>query len=168
VVAMDSLVGQQGPGASAHAGGMPSPPPSAILLPRGDHGQTASSTLCAPLLITRTLMRGSRGSDVTNLQNTLILQGLLASSSATGFFGLLTEKAVAQWQHQEGIASSTTPDQSQGIGMIGPRSRAAFAKCEGRVGQMLSNGSKSPDFDHGSTTPPRPPVPPTATTSPQQ
>ncbi len=151
-----------------------------------DMGSTTPMS-CAPLLIARTLKRGVSGDDVTKLQNQLVAEGLISSSSVTGFFGPLTEKAIAKWQQAQGIASSSNPDANQGIGMVGPRTRALFAKCEGRLGQLMSNGSKSLDFDHGSSTMgtstmpkppkemhgsttleqhPKPPMPPKATTTP--
>jgi hypothetical protein len=170
VVAIDSLVGSS---TDNHGDGHMPPPASAVVVRHDEHGGVASSTIsCVPLAIARSLKRGSQGDDVKQLQKNLILQGLLASSSVTGFFGALTEKAVGQWQMQQGIASSSEPDHDKGVGMVGPRTRALFAKCEGRVGQMLSNGSKGIDSDHGSSTPGMPPMPPppmgssTASTTP--
>jgi PKD repeat protein/outer membrane murein-binding lipoprotein Lpp len=74
----------------------------------------------------RTLSRGSRGGDVASLQQFLIVQGLLSSDSATGFFGSMTEAAVQRWQAQNSIVmygdASTT-----GYGVVGARTRVAIA-----------------------------------------
>ena len=77
----------------------------------------------------RALSRGSRGSDVTSLQQFFITQGLLDGDSATGFFGPLTEAAVQRWQAANGIVSSGTPE-STGYGRVGPATRQAMA-CSG-------------------------------------
>jgi hypothetical protein len=57
-------------------------------------GPKASTNANGCPVLTRTLTRGSRGSDVTPLQTYLISQSLLAKGSATGYFGAMTEVAV--------------------------------------------------------------------------
>jgi len=155
-VAIDNLMGSSTMGDHGDRG---KPVPSNAPM-MDDHGMHMGSTTpsCVPLLIARSLKRGSSGDDVSKLQKILLDQALLASSSVTGFFGPLTEKAVGIWQMQQGIASSSMPDSNTGVGMVGPRTRALFAKCEGRIGQLLSNGSKGMDSDHGSSTMPHPPM----------
>ncbi len=59
---------------------------------------------------------GSRGSDVSALQNILISKGFL-SASATGYFGALTKAAVIKWQNSVGLPAT---------GFVGPLSRAAL------------------------------------------
>ncbi len=116
--------------------------------------QTQTQTATAPQggaascpNLVRNLFRGSRGSDVTQLQQFLISQKLLTPDSATGFFGAMTEVAVKQWQSKNGIASSGTPN-TTGYGAVGPRARAAIAnKC-------------------GTTLPPITPLVPTTPTTP--
>ena len=76
--------------------------------------------------ITRTLFLGVRGDDVTALQRFLISQGLLYSS-ATGYFGLLTQAAVQSFQAQHGIVSSGKPA-TTGYGVVGPKTRALLAQ----------------------------------------
>lgn len=78
--------------------------------------------------ISRTLSHGSRGSDVTALQQYFISIGVLGSSSATGYFGPLTEGAVQEWQASRGIVSSGSPA-TTGWGVVGPRTRIALANC---------------------------------------
>lgn len=77
------------------------------------------------LISIRTLFRGMSGHDVSELQQFLIGQGLLAPSAATGFFGTLTEHAVQLFQQREGIVSSGTP-KTTGYGSVGFRTRAAI------------------------------------------
>jgi len=64
--------------------------------------------------ITRTLMVGSRGADVTLLQEYLNKKGLLGVK-ATGYFGMLTEAAVKAFQKQHGFEQ---------VGFVGPKTRA--------------------------------------------
>jgi len=56
----------------------------------------------------RNLSFGSRGQDVVSLQNFLIEEGDLAAWNNTGYFGVLTQAAVRQWQSQHAIVSSGT------------------------------------------------------------
>src|SRR3989338_1023839 len=77
------------------------PPSGSIMTPRPMPGQITMDTT-----FTRNLARGSRGDDVRTLQQFLIAQNLLSPASATGFFGLLTEGAVKNFQALRGIVSS--------------------------------------------------------------
>lgn len=63
---------------------------------------------------------GSTGSDVVALQNLLIQKGYLTMPAgvAEGYFGSLTQSAVAQWQTAAGISPAS--------GYFGPISRAAI------------------------------------------
>ena len=64
---------------------------------------------------------GSRGSDVTTLQQFLVAKGYLQMPLGVpfGYFGPLTKRALAQWQAASGI--------SPAVGYFGPISRAAIA-----------------------------------------
>src|SRR3989339_765642 len=66
---------------------------------------------------TRSLTVGSRGDDVTCLQNYLKGAGHL-SVSATGYFGSLTKAAAASWQSANGV--------SPAVGYFGSISRAKY------------------------------------------
>lgn len=72
--------------------------------------------------ITINLQQGSSGSDVTALQQFLILQNkgsaakALSEAGATGYFGTLTRAALAEFQAQAGI--------SPALGNFGPLTRA--------------------------------------------
>lgn len=86
---------------------------------------TVFSSGCPSL--SRTLFRGARGTDVTQLQNFLVKQGDLAVGNNTGYFGALTEAAVKLFQKRNGIVSSGTPSRT-GYGAVGPKTRAAIAR----------------------------------------
>lgn len=78
--------------------------------------------------ITRTLLIGIGGGDVTALQKFLIAKNLLSSGAATGYFGRLTQAAIQRWQCQRGIICSGSPS-GTGYGAVGPRTRAALMSC---------------------------------------
>lgn len=83
-----------------------------------------SVSLCVALLVTplsisaatltRPLSTGSRGVDVTALQQALISLGYL-KVPATGYFGALTRAAVAAYQQASGV---------EPVGSVGPKTRA--------------------------------------------
>lgn len=78
--------------------------------------------------LTENLSLGSSGSDVANLQAFLAGQGLF-DASITGYFGTITQTAVGQWQESHGVVSGGDAA-STGLGVVGPRTRAAIdAMC---------------------------------------
>ena len=82
----------------------------------------ASSGQCPDL--SRPISLGAIGPDVAGLQTFLAQQGLF-NAIATGYFGTLTQSAVAQWQESHGIVSGGDAN-STGLGVVGPRTRAAM------------------------------------------
>ena len=76
-------------------------------------------TASCPVLL-RTLARGSRGEDVSALQQYFVELDILGADSATGFFGARTQAAVSQWQSEHALAP---------VGIVGSRTRAALANC---------------------------------------
>ncbi|RJQ28906.1 hypothetical protein C4571_02600 [Candidatus Parcubacteria bacterium] len=73
---------------------------------------------------TRDLTVGSRGDDVSALQQILISKGhLTAVSAPTGYFGSLTQAALAAWQAANGVSPTA--------GYFGPKTRAAMATMAG-------------------------------------
>lgn len=88
----------------------------------------APSGAIACVSLGQTLRFGSRGTDVTKLQQFLASQGLLASDSITGYFGNLTQTAVQKWQASHNIVSSGSPE-TTGWGVVGPKTRAAITAC---------------------------------------
>jgi peptidoglycan hydrolase-like protein with peptidoglycan-binding domain len=67
---------------------------------------------------TRDLKVGSRGADVTALQQALMAKGFSIPAGATGYFGSQTVAAVIAWQKSAGV--------SPAVGYFGSLSRAAF------------------------------------------
>jgi len=69
---------------------------------------------------TRSLTIGSQGTDVTNLQTYLMGTGHFTfAGGATGYFGPITQAAVAAWQSANGVAPAA--------GYFGPISQAMYA-----------------------------------------
>lgn len=82
---------------------------------------------------TRDLTVGAKGADVTALQGLLISKGYLKIASPTGYFGSLTQAAVAAWQAAVGL--------SPAAGYFGPKSRAYVASLS--VGTPSTPGTPS-------------------------
>ena len=81
--------------------------------------QSGGAAITSSCSFTRDLTVGSRGDDVTCLQNALKSEGHLVYSGALGYFGNLTKAAVAKWQAAKGVTPAA--------GYFGAKSRAAFA-----------------------------------------
>ncbi|MGB7957757.1 MAG: peptidoglycan-binding domain-containing protein [Minisyncoccia bacterium] len=78
---------------------------------------STQTTTTSSYSFTKDLTLGSSGADVTALQQLLISKGSLTAVSApTGYFGALTQKALASWQAANGIAPA--------VGYFGPKTRA--------------------------------------------
>jgi peptidoglycan hydrolase-like protein with peptidoglycan-binding domain len=73
---------------------------------------------------------GSKGNDVTALQQILKEKGLYAFPTATGYFGPVTQQAVKLFQKTEGIVSIGTPE-TTGYGVVGPKTIASLNAFEG-------------------------------------
>jgi len=86
-------------------------------------GSTSGATFSVDLTM------GSKGADVTALQNLLIGKGFSIPAGATGYFGGQTKAAVSAWQASAGI--------SPAAGYFGPKSRGA-------VNAMASTGGTTP------------------------
>ena len=103
---------------------------------------TTSAATCPT--ISRSLSRGASGTDVTALQQFLITQGVLSAGSATGYFGLLTEKAVQTLQSKASLVSSGTPA-TTGFGRVGARTRALIAaQCASSVPKTSESLTSEP------------------------
>ncbi|MBU6415283.1 peptidoglycan-binding protein, partial [Patescibacteria group bacterium] len=105
-------------------------------------GATTGGT--AACTFTRALTVGSRGADVTCLQNYLASGGYLGVS-ATGFFGNLTKAAVAKWQAAMGV--------SPAAGYFGKISQAKFASMASTTtGGTTTGGTTTGGTTTGGTT----------------
>ena len=90
-----------------------------------------NTSSCSPLTLTRSLALGSTGSDVTALQNFLISQGYL-NSTATGYFGSLTQAAVSAFQSETGITA---------VGSVGPITTAKISSISSACQSTAKNNS---------------------------
>lgn len=91
--------------------------------------QTATTTGSCPV-ITRNISKGSRGADVSSLQTYLATDSsIYPEGSVTGYFGDATTRAVQRWQKANNLVSSGSPS-TTGYGAVGPKTRAALAKCD--------------------------------------
>jgi peptidoglycan hydrolase-like protein with peptidoglycan-binding domain len=100
-----------------------------------------ASPIAMPLcpVFTRSLYVGLSGNDVAMLQGYLASQGYF-NASATGYFGPITQAAVARWQAQ-GVVALGGP----GSGTFGPLSRAYFSRtCGGSGGTQNTGFSANP------------------------
>ena len=103
---------------------------SSISLPQQTPtSSTGSASGSCPTLY-RTLRKGARGTDVTELQTFLITQGDLARGNTTSYFGPLTEAAVKSFQRRNTIVSSGSPS-TTGYGAVGPKTRAKIQEVCG-------------------------------------
>jgi len=72
--------------------------------------------------VSANLSVGSRGADVTALQTMLIASGDLKIGAPTGYFGPMTQAALAKWQATHGVAPAS--------GFFGPLTQAAIAAMD--------------------------------------
>lgn len=86
---------------------------------------TGGASVGAGVTFSVDLTIGSRGTDVTALQNWLISKGFSIPAGATGYFGTQTRAAVAAWQASANI--------SPAVGYFGPISRGVVNAVVGPV-----------------------------------
>lgn len=86
--------------------------------------------------LTRNLDLGLSGADVTSLQEFLKSKNHL-TVNPTGYFGTLTQSAVASFQKEEGIVLNGTPE-TTGLGRVGPTTRSIIEKIS-CVGSSATN-----------------------------
>jgi len=102
-------------------------------------GSTVATTACT---FTSSLTIGSRGADVTCLQNYLTGTGHFTfAGGSTGYFGPVTRTAVAAWQAANGVAPA--------VGYFGPISQAKYSAVAGAT----VPGTTVPGSTVGITTP---------------
>lgn len=110
-------------------------------------GSTASVTggvISSCPTLTRTLVRGSTGTDVSSLQAFLMRDPSIYTSGVAGMYGPATERGVQLFQIKYGIVSGGSPS-TTGFGVVGAKTRAAIAALCGGAG----TGSGSSDGSAG-------------------
>ena len=123
-------------GGGGGGGGFSPIEPISVRTPGGDGGfpapvPTPSAISSLPLL-TQTLYRGIRNTEVTTLQKFLITKNYLASGNDTGYFGLATFNALKRYQCERSIVCSGN-EASTGYGSVGPQTRALINKEAGEI-----------------------------------
>lgn len=82
--------------------------------------------------LTKTLVRGSYGPEVTRLQRLLALDpAVYPEAQVTGYFGLATQRAVQAFQIKYGIVKRG----ATGFGVVGPATRARLMRLYGSVNE---------------------------------
>lgn len=116
---------------------------------------SAPATISCPSL-QRNVALQTRGADVTSLQHFLVARGHLQSDATTGYFGPLTSAAVRAFQCATlNICSGSA--QTNGYGVVGPRTRAAIAsQC---ATSMQSPSDVTPGTPSGPSSPSSPDTP---------
>ena len=114
-------------------------------------------------VFTQDLTLGHKGKEVISLQQMLVAQGLLTMPAGVGFgyFGPLTQAAVAKWQASNGVSPTT--------GFWGPKSRNKQNLIKGVNNSGSGRGGSSSGGGGGSSyaTPSTPIPPPAPTSTPQ-
>ncbi len=106
-------------------------------------GSAVTTTACT---FTRSLTVGSSGADVTCLQNYLTGTGHFTfSGGSTGYFGPITQAAVAAWQAANSVAPA--------VGYFGPISQAKYSAVAGTTVPGTTPGTTVPGSTVGITTP---------------
>ena len=103
-------------------------------------GGSSSSSSCASY--TRNLTIGSTGADVVSLQEMLVEGGYLVipAGVSKGYFGSLTQGALASYQAANGIAPA--------VGYFGPYTRASIT-CDTSSNDSSDGSSTSSDLEGG-------------------
>ncbi|MDP2650308.1 MAG: PKD domain-containing protein [bacterium] len=96
----------------------------------GTTGAYGTASACPSLF--RSLNRGSRGSDVQELQVFLRSTGDYTFPTITGYFGVATEQAVERYQARTGVVASGSA-QMTGYGVVGPRTRSVIQQSCGGI-----------------------------------
>ncbi len=100
--------------------------------------------------ISGTLSVGSRGEDVTRLQQFLAQnKSIYPQGLVTGYYGTETEDAVRRYQALHGIVATGTPS-TTGYGIVGPSTRG---EMEHEMESECNSGDHSNSTDNASSTP---------------
>ena len=103
------------------------PNPSPVVIPAPLPIPTPLPSNISPTIsLTRTIYLGSRGTDVTSLQNILIQLGYLSSGNNTGYFGALTRSAIQRYQCDK-MQLCSGDEKTTGYGLVGTRTRTLLS-----------------------------------------
>lgn len=105
---------------------------STLVAAKGTSVAPASDAITAPVTFTHVLSLGSKGADVSALQQILKNAGFYTYPTITGYFGTLTKQALATYQTAHGLDP---------VGYTGPKTRALL---NGVVGAVGTGGATQP------------------------
>jgi len=113
-------------------------------------GTASAGSLAAVQALTKDLTIGSKGTDVTTLQNWLVEEGYLVMpvGVSTGYFGTITQKALAQWQAENAVTPSAGYFGAKTRGVIATLSSVVTpvgtlpAGCSSTTGYSSTTGAK--------------------------
>jgi peptidoglycan hydrolase-like protein with peptidoglycan-binding domain len=123
---------------------------AALIAAKGSNTTPAASSSRSLIAFTRVLSLGSTGTDVSALQQILKAAGFFTYPTITGYFGSLTEKALAAYQTAHGLDP---------IGYTGPKTRGLLNNLAVAAGSTIAAPSSTPSNASS------PASPSTATTS---
>ena len=119
---------------------------AALIAAKGTVNATASEPSSAHVAFTRLLALGAKGADVSALQQILKSAGFYNYPTITGYFGTLTEKALAAYQAAHGL---------EAVGYTGSKTRALLNGSHSTsTVTTVSTNSTSSTTPPTSTTPP--------------
>ncbi len=106
-------------------------------------GTGSAGTQAGGVCISGTLSRGMENASVTNLQAYLAKDpSVYPEAIVSGYYGVLTERAVQRYQSAQGIVSSGSPE-ATGWGLVGPRTREHInARCTPNVSASYGGGTR--------------------------
>ena|SRR3989344_6610569 len=136
---------------------------ASVITAIGSGGATTTPSVIAPCVtIEKTLQLGSKGGEVSKLQQFLKVQ-------TSGYFGPVTRSALVKWQTQKGIVKSP---KTLGAGTTGPKTRAALGKCPSSINSrqatpLTVKTEATSSLPAIQTSPPPNPLPPPPPAVPQ-
>lgn len=101
--------------------------------------QKISQKQVVSLSFERNLSVGASGEDVKQLQVFLHEGEYYPEGLFTGYYGMLTRRAVERFQLAQGIVSGGTPE-TTGFGVLGPRTRAALTTVKTVIEPKIGGG----------------------------
>lgn len=102
-----------------------------------------TKTTTGTIIFTHNLWYGLKNSDITTLQQLLAKDPLIYPENIiSGYYGILTRKAVERFQIKHGVVSGGTPG-TTGFGVVGPKTRAKLNEVYGGTTSSLDTCSET-------------------------
>lgn len=110
------------------------------LLNSGQTNTSQSPQSSSDLVLTRSLYKGTRGTDVSKLQIFLKQTGDFTYPTITGYYGSVTVKAVQRYQCRI-LSICSGSSLSNGYGVVGPKTRAVLRTARNVVATNTTPGT---------------------------